>query len=319
MEQINNVSSSELRVSKHNPVLLKEVIDFLKPEQRDFFVDGTLDGGGHAAVILEKILPEGKFLGIDWDGEMIRRTRERFSANPNVGARMSKQIFFEQGNYADLPKILQNENFGKADGLLLDLGFSSEQLENSRRGFGFSKSFGQEPLLMTYNDSRPPVREILRSIKEEDLAKIIFDLSGEKFSKRIARAIKERGRIKPLVTSGELAETIRAAVPGNYERGRINPATRTFQALRIYANDELNNLRKVLGDLPKILNLGGRVAVISFHSLEDKIVKENFREMEKSGQVKILTKKPITSSAEEIASNPRSRSAKLRAAQFIGL
>jgi len=239
---------------------------------------------------------------------MIAAAEAKFAGRNGVGLTC--------GNYADLPVILETKKMGKADGLLLDLGFSSEQLENSGRGFSFNPPAGGEPLIMTYDVGRKPVKALLRGLNIKELAKIIFELSGEKFAMRIAEAIKKREAIKPIETTEELCRAIRSAVPKNYEHGRIDPATRTFQALRIYANDELGNLKKVLDNLGKILKPGGRVTIISFHSLEDKIVKQSFREEENAGRLKILTKKPITPSASEIKENPRSRSAKLRAAQI---
>ena len=283
----------------HTPVLLHEVVKFLEPSPWGFFIDGTIDGGGHAAEILKRISPGGMLLGVDWDETMI------------AGKTQNKNTVLVHGNYADLPEILKNEKLPKADGLLLDLGFSSEQLEASGRGFSFMKN---EPLLMTYDSSRKPVKEILREVNEEMLAKIIFEFGGERFSRKIAKAIKEKERRKRIETTGELSETIRSAVPGNYERGRIEPATRTFQALRIYANDELGNLERVLKNLPEILKRGGRAAIITFHSLEDRIVKNSFRDMQRQNILNILTKKPVTPSREEMRENPRSRSAKLRAA-----
>ena len=170
---------------------------------------------------------------------------------------------------------------------------------------------------MTYDDGQTPVRDILRQAGEKQLADIIFTLGGERISRRIAQAIKMRERAKPIRTSRELAEVVRGAVPKHYERGRMDPATRTFQALRIYANDELGNLDRLLHALPEVVRQGGRVAVISFHSLEDKLVKDNFRTMARSGEIELLTKKPVVPSREEQAANPRSRSAKLRAAIMI--
>ncbi len=289
----------------HTPVLLKEVIEFLDPRHGSFVIDGTIDGGGHSEEILKGIGPKGKLLGVDWDREMIARYKERMAR---------KNVILIEGNYADLPEILRRRKLGKADGLTLDLGFSSEQLKHSERGFSFAKD---EPLLMTYDSNRKPAKKILEELGEKELAKIIFELSGEKFAMRIAKAIKERQKMNPIKTTRDLREAVISAVPRNYEHGRIDPSTRTFQALRIYANDELGNLRKVLANLPKILKSGGRAVVISFHSLEDKIVKNSFRDLAKRGILKILTKKPITASKEEIMSNLRSRSAKLRAAELI--
>lgn len=287
----------------HKPVLLHEVIKLLDPKPGEFVVDGTIDGGGHAEEILKNISPGGKLLGIDWDAKMIAETKEKFAGHNEVNLIC--------GNYADLPVILETRKLGKADGLLLDLGFSSEQLEHPGKGFSFEKD---EPLLMTYDSEREPVKNILKKLGDKDLAKIIFELSGEKYAMRIARAIKEHEERRTIETTAELAEVVREVVPKNYERGRINPATRTFQALRIYANDELGNLKKVLDSLDRILRSGGRVAVICFHSLEDRIVKSVFKEMEGKGVLRILTKKPVVPAEEELLNNPRSRSAKLRAA-----
>jgi 16S rRNA (cytosine1402-N4)-methyltransferase len=292
----------------HIPVLLNEVLEQLDPHPGDFMIDGTVDGGGHAAAIIQKIMPGGMFLGVDWDERMIAEHEARRQG----GARER----YLHGNYAELPDLLKQEKLGKADGLLLDLGFSSEQLAHSGRGFSFEEASADEPLLMTYDDSCVPISEIIRGLREEELARIIFELGGERGSRKIAQAIKLRGRKQPIATSGELAEVVRGALPKNYERGRIDPATRTFQALRIYANDELGNLTRMLEHLPEILKESGRVAIISFHSLEDRIVKQSFQKLQKEGVVEILTKKPIAASRGEALQNPRSRSAKLRAAKM---
>lgn len=293
------------------PVLLNEVLEFLNPKPGDLIIDGTINGGGHSRAILSKILPAGKLLGIDLDPVILKTTKKRFKEfAKEKGENFKDSFVLVNGNYADLPEIIKTQELPKAEGLLIDLGFSSEQIEQSGRGFSFERD---EPLLMTYNDSIPPVKEIIRSLSEEELADVIFKLGGERLSRRIAKAIKESGRKKKIETSLELAEIIRRAVPRNYERGRINPATRTFQALRIFANDELGNLEKVLVNLKSILSKNGRAVFISFHSLEDRLIKNYFRDQEKTGELKILTKKPISPSLSEIKSNPRSRSAKLRA------
>jgi 16S rRNA (cytosine1402-N4)-methyltransferase len=294
----------------HVPVLLQEVLEILDPRPGDFIIDGTVDGGGHAAAILEKIGPAGKFLGLDLDETMLTDCKARIVPRRGIALLV--------GNYADLPEILVREKLGKANGLLLDLGFSSEQLQRSGRGFSFGEASRDEPLLMTYDNSRPSARELLKNISEKELADMLAGLGGERYAKRIARAIVLRRRKKDgIVTSGDLADTVRAAVPKGYEHGRIDPATRTFQALRIRANGELENLQKVLGSLENILISGGRVAVISFHSLEDRIVKQSFRAMAQESKLELFTKKPIIPSREEITANPRSRSAKLRTAKLI--
>ncbi|MBI2025050.1 MAG: 16S rRNA (cytosine(1402)-N(4))-methyltransferase RsmH [Candidatus Harrisonbacteria bacterium] len=275
----------------HIPVLLKETIEGLNPQPEEFFIDGTFGAGGHSQAIKEKIGANGKLLAIDWE-----KTGE---------------------NFADLPEILEkNPPAGgtKADGLILDLGVSSEQLDISGRGFSFLRD---EPLLMTYNPKEEPVRQILTELTEVELFKIIKEYGEERYARRIAKAIYERERGQPILTSGELAKVIANAVPKNYERGRIHPATRTFQALRIYANRELENLERLLQNLRQIIKPGGRVAIISFHSLEDRLVKNYFRDYRKQGKMEIFTKKPIQASKEEIQKNPRSRSAKLRVAKIL--
>lgn len=271
----------------HVPVLLKEVIALFDPKPGEFFIDGTAGAGGHSKAIQEKIGLTGKLLAIDWE-----KTGE---------------------NYADLSEILEKKNLGKADGLLLDLGFSSEQISNGR-GFSFQNN---EPLLMTYDINAEPLKKILQELTEEEMTKIIKEFGEERYAKRIAKAIYGEERRKPIETTFEFVEVIQKAVPGNYERGRINPATRTFMAFRIYANHELENLEKLLRDLEQILKPGARAAIITFHSLEDRLVKNYFRNYAKVGKLKILTKKPVQPSREEILENPRSRSAKLRVAQIL--
>lgn len=277
----------------HIPVLLKEVIEILNPKPGEFFIDGTVGSGGHAAEIIKRIGSKGKFLGIDWDENNLN------------------DLISVHGNFADLPQILKEKKLDKADGLLLDLGMSSEQLEHSGRGFSFMRD---EPLIMKYNRESASLTaaEVLNSFGGKELAEIFWKYSEERFSRRIARKIIEERKKKRILTTFDLVEVIKKAVPKNYEKGRIHPATRVFQALRIYINQELENLEKLLKNLDKILKPKGRVAIISFHSLEDRLIKNYFREMAKQGKAEILTKKPFRPSLEEIQKNPRSRSAKLR-------
>jgi 16S rRNA (cytosine1402-N4)-methyltransferase len=325
MELIEEESESQRSV--HKPVLLHEVITFLSPQPGDFIIDGTVDGGGHAAAIADIVGPSGKLLGLDWDERLLEKCKARFAGQKNV-----KLV---HGNYAELPEILEKisatENkFDRADGaladgLLIDLGFSSEQLEASGRGFSFSETSKHEPLLMIYDDARTPVWQILRKESEESLANLIYEFGGERMSRRIAKAIKDYGRRKPIMTAGELADVVREALTGGtdgksrgkYEHGRIDPATRTFQAFRIYANGELENLKTLLKSLARIVKPGGRVAIVSFHSTEDGIVKRAFQSLAKEGKLEILTKKPVEATREEIKENPRSRSAKIRVAKII--
>lgn len=292
----------------HAPVLLQEVVEMLSLSPGEFMIDGTLDGGGHAETLIECVGPLGTFLGIDWDKTMVEAFTHRMAKKKNVHV--------VHGNYARTAEILSELGLGRADGLLLDLGFSSEQLLKGR-GFSFSPEAHEEPLLMTYDYSETPVRTLLRTLSEHELMKILRVYGEERYAPAIARAIKEESKRTRIDTVGELCKVIKRAVPKNYERGRINPATRTFQALRIYANDELGNLEKVLGVLPRILKPGGRAVIISFHSLEDRIVKQHFKKLRETSTLRVLTKKPIEASEEEIKKNPRSRSAKLRAGIIV--
>ncbi|TSC60434.1 MAG: S-adenosyl-methyltransferase MraW [Parcubacteria group bacterium LiPW_15] len=288
----------------HIPVLLEEVKNALSVVPGDFVVDGTVDGGGHAEALLPLVGAKGKILGLDLDEQILSETKKRLGG---------KNVILRHGNYADLREILSVQKLGKADALLLDLGFSSEQLV-SGRGFSFAEEARDEPLLMTFDKDDVPVKEILRRTREDALADIIYKFGEERYSRRIARAIKSAGKIE---TAGRLAEVVRKSLPRGYEGRRMDPATRTFQALRIYANHELENLEKILGDLKDIVASGGRVAIISFHSLEDRIVKEKFRELSRGKFAELLNKKPIVASREETKINPRSRSAKLRAIKII--
>src|SRR3990167_2288331 len=262
----------------HVPVLLHEVIEKLDPYGGEFVIDGTLGAGGHAKAFIERVSPGGKFLGIDWDRGAVERARRNLSAGG------LEKFVIREGNYADLPEILAEENLAKADILFLDLGFSSDQLDN-QRGFSFQKN---EPLIMTYNDEATPAYSAIRQLKRRELAEMIRRFSDERYAERIAESIYERGKKEPIKTTGELAEVIRGAVPENYERGRINPATRTFQAIRMYINDELGNLVGVLGSLKEIVKSGGRVGINFFYSKEDRIVKNHFRDMAKAGEAEVI-------------------------------
>lgn len=294
--------------SRHIPVLLDKVLEFLNPSPGKFVIDGTLGSGGHAMEIIKRLSGEAKFLGIDWDKEAVEQFRGRIEGIKDV------EVVLVSDSYANLPEILQEKKLGKADGLLLDLGFSSEQLEKGK-GFSFLKR--EEPLIMTYSEKTSPLYEVLPELSERELTKIISEYSNERYAERIGKAIFEKERKESIIKVGELVETIESAVPKNYEGGRIHPATRTFMALRIYVNDELGNLEKLLERLPSILKEGGKSVIISYHSSEDRLVKNHFREMEKRGEAEILTKKVLKPEWSEVKKNPRSRGAKLRAIKLI--
>lgn len=317
----------------HSPVLKKEVLECLAPKPGENFIDCTLGQGGHALAILEKVSPGGKVLGIDAD----KRQIENCSA---AGGNCSKlkienykeRLILVNDSYVNLKKIVEKYNFYPVNGILLDLGMSSWHLEESGRGFTFLKD---EPLDMRYEaeiqdpldeksasgravseiQNRLTAERIVNEWTELDIRKILEEYGEERFSKKIVKEIVRTRTIRPIKTTVQLAEIIKRAVPRRYLHQKIHFATRVFQALRIAVNDELNNLKKTLPQAKDILAPGGRMAVISFHSLEDRIVK-NFLKEEKQF-LTILTGKPVTPTEEEIKNNSRSRSAKMRAAQKL--
>ncbi|MBI4709394.1 MAG: 16S rRNA (cytosine(1402)-N(4))-methyltransferase RsmH [Candidatus Portnoybacteria bacterium] len=313
----------------HIPVLQKEVVQYLDPKPDENFIDATIGGGGHALIILEKNAPQGKLLGIDLDKKAI----DDLEAKPEISP-FKKRLILVCDNFSNLGEIVKENNFINVKGILADLGLSSMELEERGRGFSFLRD---EPLIMRYAQDKLESKneevkstgknlklsepennltaaEILNSWSEEELNKIFWDYGGERFSRQIARKIIEERKIKPIITTFQLVEIIKKATPAWYHHRRIHPATKTFQALRIAVNDELNNLNKFLSVAIDALDSGGRLAIISFHSLEDRIVKNFFKEKKQEGGITILTKKVVTPSQEEILNNPRSRSAKLRAA-----
>ncbi len=323
----------------HTPVLLKETIEVLNPQIGNFFIDGTLGSGGHAEAILKKIGPKGKLLGIDWDNESLERFKLKVKSLKFEG-----KLILVHGNYADLLEILQSAEVRglnadkrrmlKADGLILDLGFSSEQLKG--KGFSF---LTDEVLDMRYDAGAKSSKfkvesltaaEVVNSFSEKDLAEIFWQYGEERHSRRIAKEIVKSRKTKKIKTTFDLVEIIKKSVP--LRHNRLHPATRVFQALRIYVNQELNNLDKLLRNIDKIVKgrkikgparnathsvAGGRIAIISYHSLEDRLVKNRFRELKKQGKARILTSKPIRPTLKEIKENPRSRSAKLRAVKML--
>ena len=320
----------------HIPVLLNEVIEYLEPKPGQDFIDCTIGGGGHAIKILEKTSPSGRLLGIDWDHEILERLSLKLKVeNP----KLLNRVILTRGSFADLEKIAPENNFTEVDGILFDLGMSSWHLEKSSRGFSFKKD---EPLDMRYNVEKIQnpkskiqnynltVREIINTWSEYEIEKILKEYGEERFAKRIAKAIVNSRKIRPIKTTFQLVDIVKKTVPHKYQHKKIHPATKTFQALRIAVNDELENFKKTLPQAAELLRPKGRLAVISFHSLEDRIVKDFFRKESKDcicppeapictcghkRTFKIITKKPITPSQEETFSNPRARSAKLRVAE----
>ena len=290
----------------HIPVLLKEVLYYLEPKPGYRFIDATFGLGGHGAAILEAVKPKGKILGIEWNEELYEKAMEKFGG---------KDLILVNANYRDLKKVAEENGFSGADGILMDLGFSSWHLVGSWRGFSFQKD---EPLDMRYSKKETlTAAEIINQWPPQTIEKILKEYGEERFARKIAEAITKARKEKPIVSTFHLANVIRDAVPIWYAKGKINPATRTFQALRIAVNHELENLKEGLNQAPEILRRGGRLAVISFHSLEDRMVKEAFKDLKERGIGEPVTKKPVKPSKEDIIENPRSRSAKMRVFEKI--
>jgi len=330
-------NSSSSKQSVHVPVLLNEVVDgLLSSSQKSKiadcdlkYLDGTLGGAGHALAISEAFkISHGNnarltIIGLDQDPQAVKRAKETLGTLEK-GASGDRKVILECANFRNLDKALDKHGIKQVDIILLDLGISSDELDNSGRGFTFQKD---EPLLMTMGDQKQypfTAETIVNEWKEEDIANVIFGYGEDRYSRRIAKAIVNYRDKKTIETTIELAEIVKMAVPimarGMWNgKKSIHPATKTFQALRIAVNDELNALKEGLVKGFERLAPGGRMAVISFHSLEDRIVKIFFREIVDKGSNKntpklavVLTKKPITASPQEIAENSRSRSAKLR-------
>ncbi len=295
--------------SVHTTVLLNETIEGLNLDRNNkkggVIVDATFGGGGHSKNILEKY-PEVRIIALDQDKGAFNKAKDKFKNT-------KKRITFVNINFRDIDEAVKKEGEDKVDGIIFDLGLSRDQLENSGRGFSFMKD---EPLLMTMKENPRPedltALEIVNDWGEKSLADIIYGYGEERFSRKIASAIVEARKKKKIQTTMDLAKIIESSVPSSYKRGKINPATKTFQALRITVNDELGALEAGIRKGFNILKKGGRMSVISFHSLEDRIVKKFFREKEKEGEVRLINKKPIIPKEEELNENRRSRSAKLR-------
>jgi 16S rRNA (cytosine1402-N4)-methyltransferase len=279
--------------------MLREVVSWLAPEAGSVVVDGTVGAGGHAAELSRMVGPEGRVIGLDRDPEMLELAAQ---------ATLGLPVTLINASYSDLDRVLENLEIDGVHAILLDLGLSSDQLAWGHRGFSFAED---GPLDMRYDPkTRETAADLVNDLDEKELADLIFEYGEERHSRRIARKIVEARRVEPIVTTARLAEVVRRGVPGKW--GQIDPATRTFQALRIAVNQELERLDDLLANLAGYLKPGGKAAIISFHSLEDRRVKHAFRD---DPELTVLTRKPVTATAEELATNPRARSAKLRVAQ----
>jgi 16S rRNA (cytosine1402-N4)-methyltransferase len=292
----------------HVPVLPAEILEWLDPQPGQLIVDGTLGGGGHTRLIAERLASgkssekSGFVLALDRDPATIAAAERNLAGLP---------VKVAHANFCDLPEVLDSEQIAFVDSLVLDLGLSSDQLVDEQRGFSFESA---GPLDLRFDpDQGEPAWKLLGRLTEREIADLIYRFGEERFSRRIARRIVEQRANQPLKTAAELAELVRRCVPRSADK--IDPATRTFQALRIAVNRELESLDLTLARIPDRLRPGGRLAIISFHSLEDRRVKEAFRS---DSRLEPLTKKPIRPSDLEVQRNPRSRSAKLRVAQRRG-
>jgi len=293
--------------SGHVPVLLKEAIDFLNIRRGGTYIDATVGLGGHSYEIARRLGAPGHLIGLDKDPAALELARERLVVGKEDDWPSVELL------HRSFAEIAHDRRPTTIDGILADIGISSLQLANAARGFSFQ---AEGPLDMRMNPQAGLTAEqVVNQFDERELADLIYEFGEERRSRRIARAIV---RSRPIRTTVQLADVVSAAArPMNQAERRIHPATRTFQALRIFVNHELDDLRALLNAAPQLLKPGGRLVVISFHSLEDRIVKDAFREGVKQGHYRLLTKKPVTASEEEIDRNPRSRSAKLRAAERV--
>jgi 16S rRNA (cytosine1402-N4)-methyltransferase len=286
----------------HVPVLWREAIEILNVQPDGYYIDATLGAGGHAEEILRR-LDKGKLIGIDRDPAALAFAGERLK-------QFGEKLITMPGNFAQINDLYAARGFSPADGLLADLGMSTMQLEDASRGFSFSTP-GPLDMQMGPN-SGPNAADLVNEMSEQELADVIFKLGEERHSRRVARAIV-KGR--PFRSTTELAQVVTRAIPSRTALRHIHPATRTFQALRMAVNRELECLESLLAQALEVLKPGGRVVILSFHSLEDRLVKWAFKAWQREGRARILTRRVVRPSEEEIAANPRSRSAKLRAAE----
>lgn len=287
----------------HKTVLLHEAVDGLQLQPDYIVVDATFGSGGHAREILSRLNKKGTYIGIDADASAL----EGATLPPSEAT-----VHLVNDNFKNITQILSSLHIEKVHAILADLGWRSEQFENSGKGFSFNID---EPLLMTFGDpSTYPftAKDIVNDWEEETLANIFYGYADERFARRIARAVVEIRKKEPIVTTKALADIVAEAIPKRFHPRRIHPATKAFQALRIAVNDELTTLETFIREATVSLEAEGRMSIITFHSLEDRIVKHSFRSLAQTGAYRLITKKPITATEEELDINPRARSAKLR-------
>lgn len=306
----------------HVSVLLNETIEGLNIKENGTYADGTLGGAGHSSEIIKKLSKDGKLIGIDQDYDALNAAKERLKEYSNV--------IYVHDNFYNIEDILNGLEIKSIDGIMMDLGVSSYQLDNKDRGFSYMQD---APLDMRMDrENEFSAYDVVNSYEDEKLYKIIKEYGEEKFAKKIASNIVKQRKLKPIETTFELVDIIKSSIPAKFRRVGPHPAKRTFQAIRIEVNSELEILNKAIEDSVNKLNKGGRIAIITFHSLEDRIVKNKFKELQnpctcpssfpicvcgKKPKVKVITRKPILPTDDEINMNPRSRSAKLRVAEKV--
>ena len=290
----------------HQPVMVETVLDLLHPGPGAVIVDGTVGTGGHSLALIPRLLPDGRLIAIDRDPEALTIAAQRLTE-------FQPLVHLERDNYRNLTHILARLGLSRVDGVLLDLGVSSVQLDRADRGFSFANV---GPLDMRMDpDHDTTAAALVNELPADELARLIETLGEEHFARRIAQRIVQERRTHPLTTTKQLAQLVIHALPAGARHGRLHAATRTFQALRMAVNDELGALEALLADLPTLLGPGGRAVILTFHSLEDRLVKRAFLEGQDHGVWTVLTKKPLRPSADEVARNPRARSVKLRAVE----
>lgn len=300
--------SAEPAVVWHHPVMGAEVLRLLNPQSGQTIVDGTVGTGGHSLMILPRILPSGRLIAIDRDRDALQVARKRLTE-------FEPQVTFVRDDFRNLATVLADLGLARVDGILLDLGMSSAQLDRAERGFSFAH---EGPLDMRMDTEQDATAEALVNERSADELAMIFETFGEeRFAKRIATHLVQARRQHRVTTTTELARLVVEALPPAARHGRLHAATRIFQALRMAVNDELGSLEAVLESLRTVLNPGGRAIILTFHSLEDRLVKHTFTQGMHDGSWTLLSKKPLRPLSEEVAANPRARSAKLRAVERV--
>lgn len=299
-----SVPRETAKPGEHEPVMLAEVMGFLDPRPGDTVVDGTIGLGGHASVLAERVGPTGTLVGFDWDGAMLERARERLSGTP------LKALHLVRDDYRSVPARLADLGVASADGILLDLGLNSAQIADPGRGLSFLED-GPLDMRMNRHD-REPAAALLNRLTAAQIEDALREYGDERWARAIAKQIVERRRSAPLRTTNDLVECVLAAIPPRAREKRIHPATRTFQAIRILTNRELEDLEDAVAAIAQTLAPGGKLVVLAYHSGEDREVKHAFRTLSERG-FQVLTPKPVGPTPEEVFTNPRSRSAKLRA------